>query len=79
MLFLPTGAEQTGLLGNGARDFMKRGCAICVFPSADLSLASLSDISKLDCMGLKIEPLSNRWAYIAVFGLILKWKSDAIA
>ena len=45
--------------------------------SAKLSLRS--DISKLDCTGLKIDPFHNRWAYIAVFGLILKWKSPAIA
>ena len=45
--------------------------------SAELAL--LSDISKLDCTGLKIDPFCNRWAYIAVFWLILKWKSHAIA
>ena len=42
-------------------------------------LALRSDISKLNCTGLKIDPFRNRWAYIAVFGLILKWKSQAIA
>ena len=54
------------------------GCVLCSPPqSAELALRS--DISKQDCMGLKIDPFSNRWAYIAVFGLILKWKSQAVA
>ena len=35
--------------------------------------------SKLDCTGQKVDNLRNCWAYIAVFGLILKWKSHAIA
>ena len=35
--------------------------------------------NSLDCTGLKIDPFCNRWAYIAVFGLLLKWKSQAIA
>ena len=46
---------------------------------ADVSLAVLSDISKLDCTGQKVDNLRNCWAYINVFGLILKWKSHAIA
>ena len=50
-----------------------------VYPSESDELALRSDISKLDCTGLKINPFRNRWAYIAVFGLILKWKSHAIA
>ena len=56
-----------------------REVAQYVLLSADLSLASLSDISKLDCTGQKVDNLRNYWAYIAVFGLILKWKSHAIA
>ena len=47
--------------------------------SADVSLAVLSDISKLDCTGQKVYNLRNLRAYIDVFGLILKWKSHAIA
>ena len=54
------------------------GCVLCSPPqSAELALRS--DISKLDCTGLKIDLFRYRWAYIAVFGLILKWKSQAIA
>ena len=34
--------------------------------SPDLSLAVLSDISKLDCTGQKVDNLCNRWAYIAM-------------
>ena len=56
-----------------------REIAKYVLLSADLSLASLSDISTLDCTGQKVDNLRNYWAYIAVFGLILKWKSHAIA
>ena len=41
-----------------------------VLLSADRSLALLSDISKLDCTGQKVNRLRNRWAYIVVFGLI---------
>ena len=52
--------------------------AFCVALRNQLS-SLRSDISKLDCTGLKIDPFRNRWAYIAVFGLILKWKSHAIA
>ena len=36
-------------------------------------LAVLSDISKLDCTGQKVDNLRNRWAYIAEFRLTLKW------
>ena len=54
------------------------GCVLCSPPqSAELALRS--DISKLDCTGLKIDPFRNRWAYIAVFGLILKWNSHSTA
>ena len=48
-------------------------------PPPSTQLASRSDISKLDCTGQKVDNLRNRWAYIAVFELILKWKSQAIA
>ena len=57
----------------------RRELAQYVLLSADLSLASLSDISKLHCTGQKVDNLRNHWAYIAVFGLILKWKRHAIA
>ena len=54
--------------------------AFCVpTPPPSTQLALRSDISKLDCAGQKVDNLRNRWAYIAVFGLILKWKSHAIA
>ena len=52
------------------------GCEMCTPPP---SLCVWSSSSKLDCTGLKIDPFRNCWAYIAVFGLILKWKSHAIA
>ena len=48
-------------------------------PPPSTRLALRSDISKLDCTGQKVDNLRNLWAYIAVFGLILKWKSQAIA
>ena len=54
----------------------------CVAPPQPAQLALQSDNSKHDCTGLKkvkIGPFRNRWAYIAVCGLILKWKSHAIA
>ena len=41
--------------------------------------AKVYRLAKLDCTGQKVDNLRNRWAYIAVFGLILKWKSHAIA
>ena len=48
--------------------FMGVGCVLCSPPqSAELPLRS--DISKLDCTGLKVDPFRNRWPYIAVFGL----------
>ena len=59
------------------RDFTGVGCVLCT-PPPSAQLALRSDISKLDCTGLKIDPFCIRWAYIAVFGLILKWKSHAI-
>ena len=69
-------AAYTGL--SITRDVRGGGCEMCTPPpSAQLALRSGS--SKLDCMGLKIDPFRNRWAYIAVFGHILKWKSHAIA
>ena len=54
------------------------GCVLCS-PPPSTRLAVLSDISKLECTGQKVDNLRNRWAYIAVFGLSLKWKSHAIA
>ena len=58
--------------------FLGGGCVLCS-PLQSAELALRSDISKLDCTGLKIDPFRNRRAYIAVFGLILKWKSHATA
>ena len=57
---------------------MEVGCVLCT-PPPSTRLALRSDISKLDCTGQKVNNLRNRWAYIAVYGLILKWKSHAIA
>ena len=37
-------------------------------PSAQLALGS--DISKLDCTGLKIDPFRNRWAYQTQLGCV---------
>ena len=59
------------------RDLTVRGCKICTPPLAS-QLAFLSNNSKVDCTGQKVDNLRNRWAYIAVFGLILKLKSHAI-
>ena len=50
--------------------------------SADVSLAVLSDILKPDCTGQKVDNLRNHSKPLGlhdVFGLILKWKSHAIA
>ena len=82
MLFLPSGEKQTGILGHKisvTHETSRREVVQYVLLSADLSLASLSDISKLDCTGQKVDNLRNYWAYLAMFGLILKWKSHAIA
>ena len=48
-------------------------------PPSWSELTLLSGNSKVDYTGLKLDNLRNHWAYIAVFGLILKWKSHAIA
>ena len=63
---------------SNTRDFTERGWVVknVLLPSAS-RLASPTDNSKLDCMGLKVDPFCNRWAFIAVFGVILKWKSHA--
>ena len=47
-------------------------------PPAWSELALPSDNSKVGFTGLKVDNLHNRWAYIAVFGLILKCNSHAI-
>ena len=54
------------------------GCVLCT-PPPSAHLALPSDISQLDCMRQKVDNLRNCWAYIDVFGLILKWKNHAIA
>ena len=76
--------KQSRLVGQGVvakvsnnRDLTERGCDICTPPPAS-QLALLSNNSKVDCKEQKVDNLRNRWAYIAVFGLILKWKSHAI-
>ena len=51
------------------RDVRGGGCKMCTLPPST-QLALRSGSSKLDCKGLKIDPFHNRWAYIAVFGLI---------
>ena len=53
------------------------GGAVLCAPPPSTQLASRSDISKLDFTEQKVDNLRNRWAYIAVFGLISKWKSQA--
>ena len=58
--------------------FDGEGCVLCT-PPPSTRLALHSDISKPDCTGQKVDNLRNRWAYIVVFGLILKLKSHAIA
>ena len=55
---------------SNTRDFICWQVAKYVPLLPDLSIAVLSDISKLDCTGQKVDNLRNRWAYIAVFGLI---------
>ena len=56
---------------------MEGGCEnVALSPASELALSS--DNSKLYCTGLKVDNLRNRLIYIAVFGLILKWKSHAI-
>ena len=73
MLFLPSGAKETGIHGHQTsvtQETSWREVAQYVLLSADLSLASLSDISKHDCTEQKVDLFRNRWAYIAVFGLI---------
>ena len=82
MLFLTSSEKQTGIHGHQTsvtHETSTMEIAQYVLLSADLSLATLSDISTLDCTGQKVDNLRNYWAYIAVFGLILKWKSHAIA
>ena len=71
------GYAWTPLFSN-TRNFMREGAVLCA-PSPSTQLALCSDISKLDCTVQKVDNLHNRWAYIAVFGLISKWKSQAIS
>ena len=62
MLFLPSGATQTGIHGHQTsvtHEISWREIAQYVLLSADLSLASLSDISTLDCAGQKVDNLRN--------------------
>ena len=49
---------------------------IALLPASELALPSVTQ--KLNCTGLKVDNLSYCWAYIVVFGLILKWKSHAV-
>ena len=71
------GYAWTAHLGN-TRDFMGTVCEICTpLPAAELALRI--NISKLDCTEQKVDNLRNHWAYLAVFGLILKWKRHAIS
>ena len=65
MLFLPSDAKQTGIQGHQTSETYEtswREVAQYVLLSADLSLASLSDFSKLDCTGQKVDNLRNYWA-----------------
>ena len=69
-------AAHTGL---SITQYVRGGGCEMWSPLPSTQLALWSGSSKLDCMGLKIDPYRNRWAYIVVFELILKWKSHAIA
>ena len=58
MLYLPSGAKQTGIHGHQTsitQETSWRAVAQYVLLSADLSLPSLSDISKVDCAGGKFK------------------------
>ena len=65
---------------SNTQDMMEGGCEICTPPTWS-ELAFPNNNSNLDYTGLKVDNFRNLWAYIflAVFGLILKWKSHAIA
>ena len=81
MLFLPTVLSwnnQSRLVGTVGCPGVTAVWSLCTPPPAS-QLALLSNNSKVDSTGQKIDNLRNRWAYIAVFLLILKWKSHAIA
>ena len=60
MLYLPSGAKQTSIHGHQTsvtQETSRREVAQYVLLSADLSLPSLSDISKVDCAGGKFKLL----------------------
>ena len=60
MLYLPSGPKQTSIHGHQTsvtQEISRREVAQYVLLSADLSLPSLSDISKADCAGGKFKLL----------------------
>ena len=81
MLYLPSGAKQTSIHGHQTSVTQKtswREVVQYVLLSADLSLPLLSDISKVDCAGLKFKLLSEYLTERDVWWLILKRKSHAL-
>ena len=81
MLFLPSGAKQTSIHGHQTlitQETSWREVAQYVLLSADLSLPSLSDISKVDCAGGKFKLLPEYLTERDVWWLILKRKSHAL-
>ena len=81
MLYLPSGAKQTSIHGHQTsvtQETSWREVAKYVLLSADLSLPSLSDISKVDCAGGKFKLLPEYLTEKDVWWLILKRKSHAL-
>ena len=81
MLYLPSGAKQTIIYGHQTsvtQETSWREVAQYVLLSADLSLPSLSDISKVDCAGGKFKLLPEYLTERDVWWLILKRKSHAL-
>ena len=81
MLYLLSVAKQTGIHGHQTsvtQETSWREVAQYVLLSADLSLPSLSDISKVDCAGGKFKLLPEYLTERDVWWLILKRKSHAL-
>ena len=81
MLYLPSGANQTSIHGHQTsvtQETSWREVAQYVLLSVDLSLPSLSDISKVDCAGGKFKLLPEYLSEREVWWLILQRKSHAL-
>ena len=81
MLYLPSGAKQTSIHGHQTsvtQETSWREVAQYLLLSADLSLPSLSYISKVDCAGGKFKLLLEYLTERDVWWLILKRKSHAL-